>query len=165
MAEYFMRPVFVSSINPGQRAHCELWNPEGSGYRAIVDHAYISRASGVTVLRRGGPIMNNASFPESRGLPIYDNPLRPYASCHARYEVRTTTNEDGSGLIQGGQLFNHDTISGLVRLDFKNMVLGEGHSLMIRSNNDGQLLSVSFAWHEIKITTTATLKQWLGFTP
>jgi hypothetical protein len=143
MAENFMRTVQILTLNANQRAHCELFNPEDSGYKAIVDAIWVSRSSGFSIVGRGGPMMNDATFPESRGLPIQDGAPRQYSSCHARFQKTTFPAE----VIQGGQYWNHENVSGLVKIEAP-FVLGENNSLMIRNNLDGEKLMVSFLWHE-----------------
>lgn len=90
-------------------------------------------------------MLDNASFPESRGLPIQDGAPRQYSSAHVRTKI-TTAPED---VIQGGQYFNHEgTSTGLIKLENIPAIIGEGNGLMVRSNKDGEPLMVTFLWHE-----------------
>jgi hypothetical protein len=143
MSEYFMRPVQILTINANQRAHCQLFNPAESGYKVIVDKIWVSRSSGFTLIGHGGPMFNDATFPESRGLPIADGAPRQYSSAHARFTKTTFPAE----VVQGCQYFNHENVSGLVLIEAP-FVLGENNALTVRNNLDGEKLMVSFLWHE-----------------
>lgn len=147
--EYFMRPSLVLTLNSNQRAHVELFNPSGSGYYVYLDRLWVSKSSGFTILGKGGPMMDDATFPESRGLPLGDAPPRPYSSAHARMKKTTAPAE----VIQGGQWFNQEGVSGLIKFEAP-IFLGEGTGLMVRNNFDGEKLMVSFLWHEIAIQET-----------
>lgn len=146
--EYFARPAMVLNTAANQRAHCELFNPAGSGYRAHVDSVWISKSTGFSILGKGAPMLDNASFTESRGLPIADGAPRQYSAAHARTKLTTAPAE----VIQGGQYITHEGVSGLVRFDVP-VVLGEGNGLLIRNNFDGEKLMCSFLWHELPIGT------------
>jgi hypothetical protein len=143
--EYFMRPAMVLNTAANQRAHCELFNPIDSSYKVIVDAIWVSKSSGFTVLGKGGPMLDNASFPISNGLPIRDGAPRQYSSAHARTKLTTSPDE----VIQGGQFFCHEgTSTGLIKIENIPIILGKGNGLLVRSNTDGEKLMVSFLWHE-----------------
>ena len=146
--EFFMRPAMCpnpgSSIAANQRAHCELFNPAASGYLVKDITVWISKSTGFCVLGKGAPMLDNASFPDSRGLTIIDGAPRQYSAAHARTKLTTAPAE----VIQGGQWVTHDGVTGLIELRFPDMVIGMGTGLMIRSNKDGEPLMVSFKWRE-----------------
>jgi len=123
-------------------------NPGSFGYALHFEKLWVDSPGGITILGKGGPIMNNASFPESRGLPLQDGAPRQYAAGHVRFERRDVTNEDGSGLIQGGQYFNHTYLDDFFEFSAP-IIIGEGNALMVRSNEDGMEMNCSFLWKEV----------------
>jgi hypothetical protein len=144
--DHYMRPALVSVIGANQRAHCELFNPAGSRYVVHLDRMWVYLSTGFTVLGKGGPMLDNATFPVSQGLAINDAPLRARSVAHARTKVTTAPAE----VIQGGQWFAANGVSGLVEFSAP-VILGPGTGMLVRSNRDGERLECSFLWHEVSI--------------
>lgn len=144
--DHYMRPALVSVIGANQRAHCELFNPAGSRYVVHLDRMWVYLSTGFTVLGKGGPMLDNATFPVSQGLAINDAPLRARSVAHARTKVTTAPAE----VIQGGQWFAANGVSGLVEFDAP-VILGPGTGMLVRSNRDGERLECNFLWHEVSI--------------
>lgn len=146
MSEIYARVAAVLDTGINEIAHAELYVPLESNRRARLMSMTISGSTRVSVLGRGGDILSGASFGESRGLPMRDGSAIPYSQAHARTKVTTAPAE----VIQGGQWFSADGVSGLVEFSAP-VILGPGTGMLVRSNRDGERLECSFLWHEVSI--------------
>jgi len=143
-----MRPGFFMTVAPNQRAHVELFNPANSGYIADQIEIRVSKTTGFCVLGKGAPMLDNATFPDSRGLTVMDGAIRQHSSCHVR--TKLVTLDPGVEVIQGGQYHMHEGPAPTMPIVFPGE-LGPGTGLMVRNNYDGQPLVVSFSWREVPV--------------
>lgn len=144
--DHYMRPGLLLNVASNQRAHCELFNPTGSRRLVYLDKAWVYLSSGFTVLGKGVPMLDNATFSVSNGLAINDAPRSGWSFAHVRTKLTTAPAE----VIQGGQWYVRDGVAGLVAFEAP-VVLGPGTGLLIRNNKDGDRLECSFLWHEVSM--------------
>lgn len=145
----YMRPGW-SDIGIYDFAHLQLYNPPDSGVIATVIKIRVSCESFVTGYY-SGEMLKDASFPESRGLPLDPDvgPEYAYAKCHVRRQA--TVAKD---MIELGQLDNigHPSKrwdgSKVTTLDDR-YTLTPGRSLILRSRSSS--IQASFCWSERNI--------------
>jgi hypothetical protein len=150
MSKLYMRPGVLGNLTSSQYAHVQLWNPENSGVHIHVKEIWVSGAPrGFTIVGHAGStfgMFSNATFSESRGLRI-NSVDDPDPDFYSKGHVRT----QASSPVDGGQWFNclqPNVPNYVITTPF---VLKPYTGIVVRGQNNGENLNVTYMWEEIVI--------------
>jgi hypothetical protein len=145
-----MRPGVLGNLTSSQYAHVQLFNPSTSGVNAHVKEIWVSGAPrGFTIVGHSEStfgMFSNATFSESRGLSIdlsVGDVPEFYSKCHVRTQA--------SSPVDGGQWFNvlqPNVPNYVINTPF---VIKPGSGIVVRGQNNGENLNVTYYWEEIVI--------------
>ncbi len=141
-----------NQVGANDRAHCELYNPSDSNVIVTLLGMWVCLSTKYAICGRSGDILSGATFPESRGLPVYAfppevppaHPSEFYAHAHARCKVTPS-----NAYIEGGMILYWDSDTAADLSPMNDIVQRRpGTGLLVRNLQAGQPLSVSFLWKE-----------------